>query len=46
MINRLKKYNIKEVTYKLYPDTRHELFHEINREEVFSDVINWLDSHL
>jgi alpha-beta hydrolase superfamily lysophospholipase len=46
MINRLKKYNIKEVTYKFYPDTRHELFHEINRKEVFQDVINWLNSHL
>ena len=46
MINRLKKLGIKEVTYKFYQDTRHELFHEINREEVFKDVINWLDSHL
>jgi alpha-beta hydrolase superfamily lysophospholipase len=46
MINRLKKYGIREITYKFYPDARHELFHEINREEVFKDIINWLDSHL
>ena len=46
MINRFIKYGIEDVTYKFYEDTRHEIFNEINREEVFKDVINWLDSHL
>ncbi len=46
MINRLKKYGMKEVTYKFYEDARHELFNEINRNEVIGDVINWLDSNL
>ncbi|NVM45443.1 MAG: alpha/beta hydrolase [Candidatus Lokiarchaeota archaeon] len=46
MINRLKKYGIKDVTYKFYQDARHEIFNEINRDEVFKDVINWLNSHL
>lgn len=45
-IRRYKEYEMKDVTYKFYKDARHELFHEINREEVFNDVINWLDSHL
>jgi alpha-beta hydrolase superfamily lysophospholipase len=27
----------------LYPDARHELFNEINREEVTNDLISWLD---
>ncbi|MFX1278879.1 MAG: alpha/beta hydrolase [Promethearchaeota archaeon] len=46
MVERFKNYNIKDVTYKLYKDARHELFNEINREEVFKDLINWLNSHL
>jgi alpha-beta hydrolase superfamily lysophospholipase len=46
MINRLKEYNIKEVSYKLYKDARHELFNEINRDEVFKDLLNWLNSHV
>jgi alpha-beta hydrolase superfamily lysophospholipase len=46
MINRLEKYGFKEVTYKFYEDARHELFNEINRKEVFRDVITWLNSHL
>jgi len=37
---------IKEVAYKIYPNARHEVFNEINREEVFSDVLKWLDSHI
>ncbi|MBA7625048.1 hypothetical protein ES703_32469 [subsurface metagenome] len=35
-----------DVTYKFYLDALHEIFNEINREEVFKDAINWLDSHL
>jgi len=27
----------------VYPDARHELFHETNREEVARDLISWLD---
>jgi alpha-beta hydrolase superfamily lysophospholipase len=46
MIDRLKKYGIKDVSYKFYQDARHEIFNEINRDEVFKDVINWLNSHL
>lgn len=46
MVNRLKKYGIKDVTYKLYKEARHELFNEINRNKVFEDVIGWLNSHL
>lgn len=37
----LKK-NGSNVELKLYPEARHELFNEINREEVFSDLIRWL----
>jgi len=46
MIDRLNKYGIKDVTYKFYEDARHEIFNEINRDEVFNDIINWLNSHL
>ncbi|MFX1364630.1 MAG: alpha/beta hydrolase [Promethearchaeota archaeon] len=45
-IKRYKEYGIKDVTYKFYENARHEVFNETNREEVFQDVINWLNSHL
>lgn len=31
------------VSLKLYEGARHELFNETNREEVFSDLLSWLD---
>ena len=37
----LKK-NGANVSLKLYPGARHELFMETNREEVFSDLIKWV----
>lgn len=46
MINRLKKYGVKDVSFKFYKDARHEVFNEINRDEVFKDVIYWLNSHM
>lgn len=31
-----------QVDLKLYPGARHELFFEINRDEIFADLIAWL----
>ena len=37
-----KKAGMKDITVKLYHDARHELFNEINREEVIGDLTAWL----
>lgn len=34
-----------DVTFRAYPDARHELFNEVNRDEVVADVVAWLDAH-
>ena len=34
----------RDVTVKLYPDGRHEMFNEINRQEVMDDLLVWLES--
>jgi alpha-beta hydrolase superfamily lysophospholipase len=39
----LKAAGVKRVTTRLYPDARHELFNEINREEVIGDLVSWLE---
>lgn len=31
------------VTLKLYPEARHEPLNELNRDEVYADILNWLD---
>ena len=38
----LNKYDA-DVEIKLYPGARHELFNETNRDEVFADLIDWLE---
>jgi alpha-beta hydrolase superfamily lysophospholipase len=35
-----------EVDLRLYPDARHELLNDTNRDEVTADVIGWLESRL
>ncbi|NBG86946.1 alpha/beta hydrolase [Isachenkonia alkalipeptolytica] len=38
-----KDYGIEDVTTKLYPEGRHEMLHENNKEEVYSDVLRWIE---
>lgn len=38
-----KKADLKDVEYKLYPQARHELINEYNKEDFFEDVVNWLN---
>ena len=40
---KLKKTGHKNVTMKLYEDARHEILNETNRQEVYEDIINWLN---
>ena len=37
---------LKNITVQLYPGCRHELFNELNRQEVFGNLINWLEKQL
>ena len=36
----------RDVTVKLYPGGRHEMFNEINRQEVFGNLLAWIESKL
>ncbi len=45
LYNNLKKCKINDVTLKLYKDARHELLNETNKEEVYYDVLSWIDNH-
>lgn len=44
--DRYIKLGVKDVTCKLYKGGRHELLNEINKEEVFEDVICWLNNKI
>ena len=33
---------MEKIGYKLYPDGRHEMINELNKAEVYNDVLDWL----
>ena len=41
-----KQIGCEDLTVRLYPGGRHEMLNEINREEVFVDLLTWLEGHL
>ena len=41
-----RKAGTKDLTMKLYPGGRHEMHNEINRAEVFTDLLAWLETHI
>ncbi len=40
-----QKAEIKDLTLRLYPDARHELINETNKDEVFAQLLTWLNAH-
>ncbi len=40
-----KKAGIEDVSLRMYPEGRHEMLNETNRDEVIGDLIEWLDGH-
>lgn len=44
--NAFKKAGMEAVSVKLYRDCRHELHNELNRQEVYTDIINWFAKYL
>lgn len=36
----------RDVTLRLYPDARHDMLHETNRDEVLTDLLGWIKRHL
>lgn len=41
----VKRSKLSDVTLTIYPEARHEIFNELNREDVIADVVAWLDAH-
>ena len=37
---------MKDVFYKFYKDGRHEMLNELNKDEVYADVLEWLNSKI
>ena len=46
LAERYRSLGIADVTCRIYPGARHEIFNEINRSEVHADLLDWLDLRL
>jgi len=46
LVERYQKLGIKDLTYKIYDQARHEILNELQKEQVKKDIIDWMDSHL
>ena len=44
--NRLRQAGAQDVQLKLYPGARHEMLNEINREQVYQDILAWCEERL
>ena len=42
LANEYREAGLKNVTAKIYPDGRHEMLNETNRNEVIADLVSWL----
>ena len=41
-VQKFKAAGMKDVTCKLYALCRHEILNEINKDEIFEDILNWI----
>ena len=41
----IKRSGLTDVTVTIYPEGRHEMFNETNKQQVIDDVVSWLTAH-
>jgi alpha-beta hydrolase superfamily lysophospholipase len=41
-----KRSGLTDVKAIVYPEARHEVFNELNKDEVMADLLDWLDAHV
>ena len=46
LANIYKEVGIKDVELKLYPNDRHEILNEFDKDEVYKDLLDWLNKHI
>ncbi len=46
VFDQYKKTGIVDLSLKFYKECRHETLNELNRDEVFKDVIEWIEKHI
>jgi alpha-beta hydrolase superfamily lysophospholipase len=46
LLNAFRRAGVQDVTMIIYPEARHEVFNELNKDEVLTDLVAWLETSL
>lgn len=46
VLNMFKDAGLTDLTLKMYEGARHEVLNETNKQEVYQDVLEWLESKI
>ncbi len=46
LVSRYERFGVGPITLVLYPQGRHEMLNETNRDEVHADLVAWLDANV
>ncbi len=46
VFEKFKKVGVEDIELKIYPEGRHEMLNEINKDEVYNDLLHWLDKRI
>jgi alpha-beta hydrolase superfamily lysophospholipase len=46
LVDRYRAAGLTDITVRVWPGARHEVFNETNRDQVIVDLVDWLDSKL
>jgi alpha-beta hydrolase superfamily lysophospholipase len=45
LARRYRRHGLEDLTVRFYPGGRHEMLNEVNRDEVYADLVAWIDAH-
>jgi alpha-beta hydrolase superfamily lysophospholipase len=43
LVAKMKKIGYEDIDYKIYPEARHEVLNELNKDEVYADILKFLE---
>lgn len=46
VVKKFQDVGMKQVEYKLYPEDRHEILNELDKDKVYEDIYNWIEREL
>ncbi|CAF1261352.1 unnamed protein product [Adineta ricciae] len=46
LVDRFQAAGLKDVTLKSYPEARHEVLNETNRQDIVNDILDWIEKKL